>query len=968
MKKILVLSLFLLLAFQARAQIVILNENMFVDRMATIKATVVDSLSNEPISYASFYVIPAKDTTISNFTLTDDKGVAKLEEVPFGNYVLHVEMMGYKPFIKTRYFRESEVEMGTIKLQQDEQFLKAAVVSDVGNPVVVKKDTVEFSASSFRVGTNDMLKDLIKRMPGMEITEDGKVKFNGQEIDKLTVGGRTFFFNDQSTALNNLPASIVDKIRVIDRDSESARATGVQDTQREKVLDVALKKEYEKGWFGNVGLNAGATLVPKNEEDKLRDNRGLLYSANALVSAYSEKDQLTLIANGQNVEASEGAIFIRIEGGDMDIDTESLASSYMDRGLSTAAQAGLNFNTSRIKNVETTFGANYKFGDSQSGSRSERTTFQAEGDLVSTQDNGGRRIEHNVGTNLEFQKENGNFWFHVRPSFNYSRADATSTGSSKTLREQLEINRSERFTHSLSSSKSAGIGADGTFRDIGGKKGRSLRLGTNLSYRTSGSDSQENSSLYYIGGEDLRALTYNGNGRSFSNSSSLQYNEPLGEKWSARFNASYNLSQSSSLRDAFDAAGRNDYYSTESRNNYFRHQYGLMVRYTFAKQSYVGLGTDVAGVLNETFSKSYGIEATAGKGEWDWLVMPNAVFVFSKGTSRLQISASTSSGKPSGNRMLPALNISDPSRMSVGNVNLKSYTQTYLFADWTLSNPAKFSNLMLYFFGTIYSNQVNNATWYDGNGILYSIPVNVRKPSVNVTLSANYTTPLDSKKIWTLSMNGNFAFGNYTNYLAKGALPGLDKDKFNYSEFMADFWGNAAGDRFYSGKSGFEESTTQTYNPSLGVSIRLNQDHYSVRAGVSASSRLGRYSNKPEANMNTFSGRVYVDGSYTTKHEFEFQTDLGYQRYWGYAEGFNQPELQWNASITKSIGAFNLSLQLKDILNQTRNLTHTITANYQEDTYRLVMGRYFLIGVKWNFGKMNAQHSRRAQGAAFNMF
>ena len=411
------------------------------------------------------------------------------------------------------------------------------MVSDVGNPVVVKKDTVEFSASSFRVGTNDMLKDLIKRMPGMEITEDGKVKFNGQEIDKLTVGGRTFFFNDQSTALNNLPASIVDKIRVIDRDSESARATGVQDTQREKVLDVALKKEYEKGWFGNVGLNAGATLVPKNEEDKLRDNRGLLYSANALVSAYSEKDQLTLIANGQNVEASEGAIFIRIEGGDMDIDTESLANSYLDRGLSTAAQAGLNFNTSRIKNVETTFGANYKFGDSQSGSRSERTTFQAEGDLVSTQDNGGRRIEHNVGTNLEFQKENGNFWFHVRPSFNYSRADATSTGSSKTLREQLEINRSERFTHSLSSSKSAGIGADGTFRDIGGKKGRSLRLGTNLSYRTSGSDSQENSSLYYIGGEDLRALTYNGNGRSFSNSSSLQYNEPLGEKWSARFNA-----------------------------------------------------------------------------------------------------------------------------------------------------------------------------------------------------------------------------------------------------------------------------------------------------------------------------------------------------------------------------------------------------------------------------------------------
>ena len=966
MKKILASAVVLLLAFQARAQIIILNDNMMVDRLATIKATVVDSLSNEPVPYASFYVIPAKDTTISNFTLTDDKGFAKLEDVPLGNYVLHVEMMGYKPFVKTRYFRESEVDMGTIKLQQDEQFLKAAVVSDVGNPVVVKKDTVEFSASSFRVGTNDMLKDLIKRMPGMEITEDGKVKFNGQEIDKLTLGGRTFFFNDQSTALNNLPASIVDKIRVIDRESESARATGVQDTQREKVLDVTLKKEYEKGWFGNVGVNAGATLVPGKEEEKLRDNRGLLYSGNALVSAYTEKDQLTFLANGQNVEASEGAIMIRIEGDDLDL--ESLESTILARGLSTAAQLGLNANTSRIKDVETTFGANYKYGDTQTGSRSERTTYQDGGDLVSTRENGGRRFEHNVGTNLEFLKEKGKFWFHVRPSFNYTRADATATGSSKTLREQLEINRSERLTHSLTSSKSAGISADGAFRDIGGRKGRSLHLSTNLNYRASGSDSEENSSLYYMGGADIRALTYNGNGQSFSNGSSLQYNEPLGEKWSVRLNASYSLSQSSSLRDAFDAAGRNDYYSSESRNRYFRHQYGLSVRYTFAKQSYVGLGTNVAGILNETFSKSYGIEATAGKGEWEWQVMPTATFVHSKGTSRFQISVNTSSGKPSNNRMLPVLNISDLSRMSVGNVNLKSYTQSSIFADWTLSNPAKFSNLMLFVFGTIGTNQVSDATWYDAAGILYSVPVNVRKPSVNLSLSANYTTPLDAKKIWTLSLNGSLSFGNYTNYLAKGVLPALDKDQFNYSEFMADFWGNAAGDRFYSGQSGFAETTTQTYTPNLGVNLRLNQDRYSVRAGVSAGGRLGRYSNKPEANMNTFSGRVYAEGSYTTKHEFEFQTELGYQKYWGYAEGFNRPELQWDASITKSIGAFNLSLQLKDILNQTRNLSHTITANYQEDTYRLVMGRYFLIGVKWNFGKMNAQHSRRAQGAAFNMF
>ncbi len=149
--------------------------------------------------------------------------------------------------------------MGTIKLQINENYLKAAMVTDVGNPIIVKKDTVEFNASSFQVGANAMLKDLLMRMPGMEITDEGKVKFNGEVIDKLTVGGRTFFFDDQSTALNNLPAAIVDKIRVIDRESEQTRASGIQDGNREKVMDVALKKEYEKGLFGNVGLKGGTT-------------------------------------------------------------------------------------------------------------------------------------------------------------------------------------------------------------------------------------------------------------------------------------------------------------------------------------------------------------------------------------------------------------------------------------------------------------------------------------------------------------------------------------------------------------------------------------------------------------------------------------------------------------------------------------------------------------------------------------
>lgn len=119
--------------------------------------------------------------------------------------------------------------------------------------------------------------------------------------------------------------------------------------------------------------------------------------------------------------------------------------------------------------------------------------------------------------------------------------------------------------------------------------------------------------------------------------------------------------------------------------------------------------------------------------------------------------------------------------------------------------------------------------------------------------------------------------------------------------------------------------------------------------------------------MNTLDTRLYGRGSYTTKHEFEFITQLTYAFYKGYAKGYGKPEWRWNAEISKNVGAFNISIKVHDILNQTRNLTHTVTANYEEDSYRLIMGRYILFGVKWNFGKMNAAHSRRAQQAAMDM-
>ena len=948
----------LALCLQAKGQVFIINDNLTSGRMSEITAEVVDSTTNEPVAFASFYVIPAKDTTISNFTLTDAKGKAKLEEVPYGDYVLHVEMLGYKPFTKQRYFRDRTVDMGTIKLQTDENYLKAATVTDVGNPIVMKKDTVEFNASSFQVGTNSMLKDLLKRMPGMEITEDGKVKFNGEAIDKLTVGGRTFFFDDQSTALNNLPASIVDKVRVIDRESENTRDTGLQDGSREKVLDVALKKEYEKGWFGNAGIKGGSTFAAE-KDNALRDDRGLLYSGNALLSAYSEKDQVTVIANGMNINDSNGVVFVAVS-------SDGTRRTNLDQ-ISSAAQLGVNANTSRIKNFETTLGSNYKYGDSRSGSKSFRTTFQDDGDIFSTSENSGREFSNSLSANGEFKKEKGRLRVRLEPRFSYSRENYFSGSSSETRREGMTINRSTGDVHSLSASRSIYNSASVTLQDLWGKKGRSVSLGNIISYNNSDGESNENSLVSMLSGEDVRSLKYLNDQWSSRLSVNAGYTEPIGEKTLIAASTNFSYSRGNSVRDAFDTYGRNDYFSSESKNIGLTQRNSLTVQYKFTKDTWLTIGAIAEDILNETYSKSFGVSQTTGAGEWYWHVAPRIRFQHTAGINRFNISTSGYSQEASNSLKLATMSITDPARPSIGNIYLQPYGETNFSFSWNRNNKERFSTLMVSMYGNVMANPITYARWYDTDGLLYSVPVNSGKNSLSGSLYSNYTTPLDGKKRFFLTVGLYGTARRSTNYQPTGTLAGLDKDSFDYSAFMESFWGDASGDRFYSGKSGFAESNTMTFSPSMSATLKYNGGGFSGSVSASTAKEIARYSLDPSLDLNTMNNSIGTRANYTTKHEFEFGTDLSYHWYIGYPAGYGSPEWQWNGEISKNVKAFTLSVKIHDILDQTRNLTHTVTANYEEDTYTLVMGRYLLFGLKWNFGKMNAAHSQRARNAAWNM-
>ena len=201
MKKILVSLIFFTLAVISKAQETGSSSRRYQYQNVRVKAMVLDAKSSQPIPYVTVYLIPQGDTTITNFSVSSENGQVVLDKVASGKYELNAELLGYNTFTKVYDIYQApgwDLDLGTIGMEESTESIDAASITAAGNPITIQKDTVIYNASSFRVGENAMLEDLLKKMPGIQVNEDGTATVNGEKVDRITVGGKTFFFGDLS--------------------------------------------------------------------------------------------------------------------------------------------------------------------------------------------------------------------------------------------------------------------------------------------------------------------------------------------------------------------------------------------------------------------------------------------------------------------------------------------------------------------------------------------------------------------------------------------------------------------------------------------------------------------------------------------------------------------------------------------------------------------------------------------------
>ena len=267
----------------------------------TIKGVLVDETTGEPLGFATVSLTRSGQTKPTKYVLSNDKGAFTLESVRNASYTLSAELMGYVAHKVDVKMESKAIDLGTIKMKVDQEVLEAAEVTALGNPIVIKKDTVEYNMAAFNPTDTDNLIDVLKKMPGIEVADDGTITANGETIKKITIEGKTFFLNDPKMATQNLPAKVINKLKVIRKKSEQAEFTGIDDGEEETVIDLNVHPNMMQGLMGRATAGVGHD-VPAAEGD-LNDWR---YVGNLFLGRFNQKTQLSLVLNGSNTNGGRG--------------------------------------------------------------------------------------------------------------------------------------------------------------------------------------------------------------------------------------------------------------------------------------------------------------------------------------------------------------------------------------------------------------------------------------------------------------------------------------------------------------------------------------------------------------------------------------------------------------------------------------------------------------------------------------
>ncbi len=864
--------------------------------------------------------IKLMDSTLVDFTRTNNEGIFKLKPLPIDTYQV---VISHPKFADMGYFifgdkKNLEYDFGKIILQPKNVSLDEVTIFAFKDPIYYKGDTLIYTADSFKTKANATVEDLLKKLPGLKVDKDGKITSQGKAVDKVLVDGDEFFGGDPTVATRNLNANSIESVQVYEKKSDDvANSSTGEETQ--KILNLKLKDEAKKGYFGKV---SGASDFQK------------FYEGEALGNYFKKKLKISvfgLISNTPN--SSFGWDDVYKYGLNNEFDRREnedggwsmTMTSSQPQGIPQNLKTGFYYTDKIFKNTK--LNMNYTYNNSMVNSKTTQKAQYFLTDTSYTSDNIVESIQKNEAHAFNFGIEQR----IDSLSDLYVTSKIKVLGSNTNSKDETDFLSSDniktRNTSIYNSSKSSGYDIANNLKYIKRfkKKDRLLNISYNNTFSETNSDGILKTDNYSYADSSvfLKSVNQKKEGLNVNQShiAGISYTEPITKK--IKIEVSFDFMHYNSKQDkkAFNNIG-GEYNELDSTftNNFINQKQinraGLKFIYEVKKMRFT-IGTKARNVYvnNNNIFKNQHITQNFNN------ILPFSTlrYKFSENKS-LDIRYTTSSQNPTISQLQPVRDNSNPNFINIGNPNLLPtfmHSINLNFNSWkSISGKYTWMGLTYNFI----NNDMATATSYDSIGRTVSQAINV---------------------------NGNY---NFNGYLGT-SMPFFSKKL----ELGPNLWAS-----YRENKSMINglENKTQDIRSNVSLDIKLNLEKFT--AGIS-----GYYSyNSAFSSLNNKSNTPYssqgISGNVSAKlpKNFTIESDANYTINSKRSNGYNINYLVWNASVSKIFFKkenFILGAYAYDILNQNISVDRDISSNVITDIKTNIISRYFLLKATFKFNSNKAK-------------
>lgn len=916
---------------------------------ADVRGTLVSSTDQSPLSGASVRLMRDNaDSTFVAATSAGRDGSFRLGGVARGKYLVSFSFLGYETLTHRVTMADKNIDMGRVTMAESSILLQETTVVGVKTEIVVKEDTIEYNADSYRTQPNAVVEDLLKRLPGVEVDSEGKITANGKEITKILVDGEEFFSDDPKVATKNLPVNIVDKLQVIDRKSDLARLTGVDDGEDETVINLTVKKGMKNGWFGNATAGYGT------------DDR---YSGNFMVNYFKDKNQFSILGSANNTN----------EMGFTDRGASRFTRFGGRNGISTTQSIGVNFAVGSEEKLRVGGDVFYSHSDRDSRNSSNRQYLFPDSTSYYDEAGSSRDRGHNISGNFRLKWEIDSFsTFEFRPRFSVSFSDSESADSSATragdaARSLVNRSLSNKLNDGTNYEMSGRLVFNHKFRS---HPGRSYSASLNYQF----SDTKEDGSTYtdntyFLVPDENETIDQIYDNHQWSNSiqGRLTWTEPLGNVKNARFltfsyNGQYRFNNAdkyvydlveatsaattansalmSMLRDpAFKRRVVEEYGSlawtnptmlrqivedelqpelNEEQSNRFRNNYfnqSLQVGFKQVRDNY---NLDVGAMVNASMSSSEDLINPDRNiaTRWVWNMAPYARIRFKMSQSRsLSFDYRARTTQPSITQLQPVADVSNPLRIVVGNPDLApTFTQrvNLRYSDFDQDRQRSIMAMANVQFA---NNSIISTTDYDSQ------------------TGGQVTTYENVNGVWSGNLMGMIS------------MPFRNKSWY-FSSMGAVRYSNTVG--YNNGL--YNRSGSLSVNLSPGIRFNTDAVQLELRPNYNVQITHNTVQSQNDRTIHSYGGMF--NGAYYTPFGLVLNTDLTYSGTQGYSQGYDSDQWLWNVSLSYQFlknKAATITAKVYDLLHQKQNISRTINASYIEDSEYNSVTRYVMLSFTYRF-------------------